>query len=698
MTEHRDASIPFAGHDLPGDSVLEESAVIGQRQPGQAFPDKETVAAHAATRHFFSEEAPGPDALNALFQKSSSAAEYTEGEPESAHSLDDIPRPPDDPELVRLRDLLFKREILLINKLLDSQDDPKFNARRVSRVLAEAIVMREKSDSSLSIALEPTVDEIIQTSLRKRQNDFVNALFPLMGPTIRRSIAEAFRSMLGNFSKSVEMAFSWKGLRWRFEAIRSGKPFSEIVLLHTLLYRVEQIFFIHSETGLILSHIINEGAGSQDADMVSAMLTAIQDFVRDCFSGGSGGDLESLHLGDSTIMIEKSPQAYLACVVRGTPPSGFREQLRTALELMLIEFADPLADFSGDSEPFAGSERYLSPFLVSRYVDESRKIPLWAKLLPFFVLLAVAGGALFFSHQHERLKEEKMQRETAAREQRQAFETRMRDGLSVIRTEPGIMVVNVSQGPNPPWEVTAFKDVLARDPKDILTENGIGPELFAFRLVPFLSFDPAIILKRVEQAVAPPPSVSMKFEPDGTLIFSGTAPMSWILDTRNRTRFLPGVNNVNMQNLHDPQMEKIAILIKEVEDIRVEFALGKDLPIPADQIKLEKAVDTLVKLEKLAGAMGLSLSLTIYGHADTVGSEKRNYEISQDRARTVAAMLYARGSSMPVSIYGMGSEYPKNGESPSEEQASRRGNQASRRIEMRVHLTRPATAGLESFH
>ena len=38
---------------------------------------------------------------------------------------------------------------------------------------------------------------------------------------------------------------------------------------------------------------------------------------------------------------------------------------------------------------------------------------------------------------------------------------------------------------------------------------------------------------------------------------------------------------------------------------------------------------------------------------DTVGSDKRNYEISQARTRTIAAMLYARGSSIPIAMYGL---------------------------------------------
>jgi outer membrane protein OmpA-like peptidoglycan-associated protein len=92
--------------------------------------------------------------------------------------------------------------------------------------------------------------------------------------------------------------------------------------------------------------------------------------------------------------------------------------------------------------------------------------------------------------------------------------------------------------------------------------------------------------------------------------------------------------------------------------------------------------------------MSIALSLTIYGHADPPGSRRRNYEISQSRARTVASMLYAKGSSMPISIYGMGAAHPREGRTGERESASLPpptscDDQASRRIEFRIHLSSP---------
>ena len=114
----------------------------------------------------------------------------------------DIPKAPLDAELVRLRSLLFSRELAIIKKMQETLSKPLHDARRISDVLAEAIQMRA-GDPHMGMALEPVVDDIVKALLRKQRSEFVNSLFPLMGPSIRKSIAETFRSMLESFSKSM---------------------------------------------------------------------------------------------------------------------------------------------------------------------------------------------------------------------------------------------------------------------------------------------------------------------------------------------------------------------------------------------------------------------------------------------------------------------------------------------------------------
>ncbi len=111
--------------------------------------------------------------------------------------------------------------------------------------------------------------------------------------------------LVRSINSAVEQSLSIKGLKWRFEAWRSGVPYPQVVLKHALVYRVEQVFLIHAETGLLLEHVSARDLVVQEAELVSSMLSAIQDFVRDSFMPGEGATLRTFSVGEHTVQVEK---------------------------------------------------------------------------------------------------------------------------------------------------------------------------------------------------------------------------------------------------------------------------------------------------------------------------------------------------------------------------------------------------------
>ena len=171
-----------------------------------------------------------------------------------------------------------------------------------------------------------------------------------MGPAIRKAVASAIHGMIQSFDKTLEHSLSLRGLKWRFEALRTKKPFGEIVLLHTLLYQVEQIFLIHRKSSLVIQHVTSKDVKIQDPDLVAGMLSAIRDFVQDSFKLEKEECLDTLRLGsDRTIWIEQGDQALLAAVIRGNPPSDLRSTLRETLDSIHLGHGEALEAFDGDT-------------------------------------------------------------------------------------------------------------------------------------------------------------------------------------------------------------------------------------------------------------------------------------------------------------------------------------------------------------
>ena len=294
----------------------------------------------------------------------------TNGIPETA-------RPPQSPNgdgWGELRSLLIGPERTQLDQLQARLDALRVYPEDVSQVLAEAIHLRSNQDKQFTNALLPSVEEALRASIQRNPRVLVDTLFPMMGPAIRKAITTALRSMLDSLNRSLAMSLSLRGLKWHWEAFRTGKPFAEIVLLHTLSYRVEQVFLIHKETGLLLQHVIDESVPGQDGEMISGMLTAIQDFMRDSFGGAEGESLDTVEYGDRTLWIEQGPQAILAGVVWGNAPRELKIVFQEALESIHFDDARGAGLFPGRCVAFY---RDSSPFgsLSARAAQDRRDPP-----------------------------------------------------------------------------------------------------------------------------------------------------------------------------------------------------------------------------------------------------------------------------------------------------------------------------------
>ncbi len=231
--------------------------------------------------------------------------------------------PPVDADLARLREILVGREQRELEVLRGRLAQVGFTPERLADELPEAIFRRnDRGDRQLAIALAPSVQQALTESVRKNPSSIATAIFPVLGPAIRKAISEALAGLVASVNAGIGQSLSLRGLQWRFEAWRTGVPYAQVVIRHSLLYRVEQVLLIHAETGLLLAHVASPDLPTADGDLISGMLTAIRDFVGDSFSQERDvGGLTSFKVGELGVTVEPGPQAVLAAVVRGPAPN-----------------------------------------------------------------------------------------------------------------------------------------------------------------------------------------------------------------------------------------------------------------------------------------------------------------------------------------------------------------------------------------
>ncbi|HEX8144792.1 MAG TPA: OmpA family protein [Pyrinomonadaceae bacterium] len=551
--------------------------------------------------------------------------------------------------LDELRRLLIgpeQQELVRIQERLDRQDD--LLPEDVSRVLPEAVKLRTGRDKKVTEALLPTVEEAIGISVRKNPQTLVDALFPVIGPAIRRAISEALTGMVQTMNQTLEHSLSPQGLKWRLEAWRTGRSFAEVVMLHTLLYRVEQVFLIHRETGLMLQHVLAGESAVQDADMVSGMLTAIQDFVHDSFSAEKTDALETLQVGELTVWIEQGPRAILAGVIRGNAPQELRTVFQETLERIHREFSEELETFDGDAAAFEPARKYLEACLQFQY-DQSRSSAEKKRITPMRVLAAVLLLALLvwgFFHVRDRW--------------------RWGNYLARLQGEPGIVVTNAERH----WwsySISGLRDPLAADPLVLLREARLDPEDVESHWEPYHSLTPQFILTRARALLNPPASVTFRAEPN-VLYASGSAPHRWIADTRRLVRVIPGIEQLNEDALVDTNLSE-ALAVKERAEKRIILFVLDTTELSAGQgEELERLGSDLRELYRLAPAAGKSVRVEVVGHTDSLGAEETNLQLSRERAEQVRSVLAARlGDVAEISARGVGALEPLRAERTEED-------------------------------
>jgi OOP family OmpA-OmpF porin len=568
---------------------------------------------------------------------------------------------PDD--LEDLRRLLVSPEREAIDELRARLDDPVERAKDFARQLPDALA-QNAGDRRLEAALQGPVEHVITTSVRRNPRPLADALFPVIGPAIRKAIAHTLSGMVESLNRTLEHSVSVQALRWRVTAWRTGKSFAEIVLLNTLVYRVEQVFLIHSNTGLVLQHVTAEAVAAQDPDMVSGMLTAIRDFVRDSFFAGGEDTIHRFQMGELDGVVEHGPHAYIAALVRGTVPPDLRQTLQRALETIHLQHAAELEAFAGDAAAFENTRPVLQECLEARYREpetkRSRARWWWIGGITVLALALTAWGVARW---------QQSRRFAAYR--------------AALEAQPGLVVVT-SERDGSRFSLRGLRDPLSIDPASLLGEAGLSAADVTASWQLYQAMDPRLALPRARSVLQPPAGVRLEMR-GATLVAAGEAPGAWIRDAILLARTLPGVRTFDPSGLANAELRGAA---RRLEAAMLQFERGTAVLVPGQDAALKRMGDEVRQLDALAQQWGIRYRVIITGHTDADGDAARNLALSRERsAAVVNALPRHELAALVFDARGVGSAEPLT--SGTSEQDKQRNRRVAVRIEPLAEGTQP---------
>ena len=525
-------------------------------------------------------------------------------------------------DLDQLKELLFGAEKEALDSIAERVERREIRAADVADILPEAIHQRHRQDKELVDSLTEPVGECLQQALRDDPQTYSDALYPVMGPAIRKSIMHALRTFAQQINEAVEHSVSPRGLKWRWQASRAGVPFGEYVLQRTMRYRVEQAYLISRENGLLMGHVHHEASKIKDSDAVSAMFTAIQDFVKESFSPDRTGRLESADMGEFTLWAVHGPHALLVCVIRGVPPKSLRGELSAILERIHFRYGEAIREYKGDTSTVPDVEVELERCLRFEAREEAARQRGGPSIPIILILLLVLAGAAFLGLRSFQ------------------YAQQMRALNVALEQTPGIHVTDITRS-GKSYYVRGLRDPLAPGVLDVAGSIDVEAERITYTKQPFQSLEPGIIAARASRLFGRPPDV--RFEVTGsTLHVIGEAPASWRRSLESGLAGLTGVDDLDLTRLVGNDLRNLATRVNELTGRRFHFVDGVEF-VGEDEQNLRDYAVELRDVVQQADEAAAEISVLVSGSTDATGSPVTNASLATRRAVAAFEMLTAQG-------------------------------------------------------
>ena len=127
-------------------------------------------------------------------------------------------------QIDQIKDILFNNEKRDLDTLTRRIEQRESRVADMTDALPDSIERSHAEGDRLSNALREPIEDCLKESIKSDPASFADALFPVMGPAIRKAISESLKAFSETINQAIEEKTSVKSIKWRMQAKKAGVP------------------------------------------------------------------------------------------------------------------------------------------------------------------------------------------------------------------------------------------------------------------------------------------------------------------------------------------------------------------------------------------------------------------------------------------------------------------------------------------
>lgn len=277
-------------------------------------------------------------------------------------------------------ELLVDKISPLISSILQKSytNDEKLLLEVLSPIVLELIDKNyTESQDKVVKQIAPLITNAIKEQIKSHKDEVVDALYPVLGNMISKYVSKTFEDMLLSINNQIKNGLIFKTLKRKIKAKIQGISETELLLKENAFTNIKSVFFIHKETGTVLSHAQSQENEVTEPEMIASMLTAIRSFINDWVDKNEKyQEINTIEYGASKIILEASGYSYLAVIVDGSVSQNVINNIHEVLSTLVSKYSKEIKDFNGNMKSIPSDEFHniISKLINTKNEEFSKKI------------------------------------------------------------------------------------------------------------------------------------------------------------------------------------------------------------------------------------------------------------------------------------------------------------------------------------